>query len=101
MRSGAPSILAPVDWDEFDPHRLFELIRDRGPAADAERTVFAFEQALASARIDPELLDSLLVATACLLARARDETPRTVLDDAFRRAVGDAEWRERYAPLLG
>ena len=89
-----------VDWDEVDPARLFESIRARGPAADAERTVWAFEQMLQNARIDDELLRHLLVAAASLIAYHEGSTPRHVLEQVFRRAVADDEWRERYAPLL-
>jgi hypothetical protein len=43
----------------------------------------------------------LLVACVCLVAHAEGETPRTVLEHRFRRAVSDAEWREHFATLLG
>jgi hypothetical protein len=90
-----------VDWYEVDTSRLFETIRERGPAAEAERTIWAFQKALEVARVDAELLEHLLVASVCLVAHERRETPRTVLEQVFRRAVGDGEWREHYAPLLG
>lgn len=90
-----------MDWHELDTAQLFETIRSRGPADDAERTVLAFERALELARVDAVLLDHLVVAAACLLAHARDQTPRTVLEHVFRRSVSDADWRERYAPLFG
>jgi hypothetical protein len=89
-----------VSWDEIDPSRLFESIRARGPAADAERTVWAFERALEAARIDGQLLGHVLVAAASLIAYEEGSTPRHVLEQIFRRAVADDEWRERYAPLL-
>jgi hypothetical protein len=89
-----------VDWGAIDPERLFGAIRERGPAPDAERAVWAFEQALGVARIDGELLSHLLVACVCLLAYGEDESPRTLLEQAFRRSVSDDEWRERFAPLL-
>lgn len=90
-----------MDWDEIDFSALFETIRERGPAAEAERTVWAFERALRAARSDGELLEHLLVACVCLVAHERQQTPRTVLEQVFRRAVGDNEWRERFAPLIG
>jgi hypothetical protein len=62
--------------------------------------IWSFEHALAAARVDPHLLDYLLVAAVCLIARAQRETPRTVLGQVFRRSVPDEEWRNRYAPLL-
>jgi hypothetical protein len=90
-----------MNWDHFDPSSLFETIRERRPAPEAERTVWAFERALDVARVDPELLDHLLVACVCLVAREQRTTPRTVLEHVFRRAVGDGEWRERFAPRFG
>lgn len=87
--------------DQLDPTALFDAIRERGPAADAERTIFAFERALELARIDSDLLEHLLVACTCLLAHDREESPRTILEQVFRRSVSDREWRTRYLPLLG
>lgn len=81
--------------------RLYELVRERGPAPDAEQTIRALERALEVARGDPALLEHLLVATVALVAAARDETPRTILEKLFRRAVSDDEWRDRYVPVLG
>jgi hypothetical protein len=89
-----------VDWNTIDPEPLFEAIRERGPASDAERSVWAFERALVAARMDRELLRHLLVACVCLVARDEGVTPRTVLERLFRRAVSDREWWEEYAPLL-
>jgi hypothetical protein len=90
----------PVNWHTVDPEPLFEAIRGRGPASDAERSVWAFERALAAARIDGDLLRHLLVACVCLVAHEEGETPRTVLERLFRRSVSDREWREEYAPLF-
>jgi hypothetical protein len=89
-----------VNWNAVDPSRLFDTIRERGPAEDAERTVWAFERALEFARLDPELMGHLLVACVCLVAHAEGETPRTVLEQRFRRAVSDDEWREHFVTLL-
>jgi hypothetical protein len=89
-----------MDWDTVDPSALFDEIRERFLGPDAERMVWAFERALAAARVDPHLLDYLLVASACLVAHAEQVTPRTVLEQYFRRSVADDEWRDRYAPLL-
>jgi hypothetical protein len=89
-----------MNWDELDESQLFASIREQWPAPEAERTVWAFEQALEVARIDPDLLEHLLVACVCLVARQQRTTPRTVLEHVFRRAVGDGEWRDRFAPLL-
>jgi hypothetical protein len=90
-----------MDWDAIDLSTLIADIRDRFLGPDAEKMVWAFERALATARIDEHLLDYLLVAVVCLVAHGRSETPRTVLEQVFRRSVSDDEWRERYAPLLG
>ena len=89
-----------VDWDTIDPEPLFDAIRARGPASDAERTVWAFERALTVARLEPELLRHLLVAAVCLVAYEEGDTPRAVLERLFRRSVGDAEWHDRFAPLF-
>ena len=97
--AGTRQILRYVDWNAIDPKRLFDAIRERGPASDAERSVWA-ERALVAARIDADLLRHLLVACVCLVAHEEGETPRAVLERLFRRAVGDREWQEGFAPLL-
>lgn len=89
-----------MNWDELDASALFASIRAQRPVPEAERTVWAFERALEVARIDPELIEHLLVACVCLAAREKRTTPRTVLEHMFRRSVPDAEWRDRFAPLL-
>jgi hypothetical protein len=86
-----------VDWDSFDPTPLFEAIRERGPAPDAEQTVWALERALQVARTDGAFVEHLVVASVCLLAFDRGETPRTILEQMFRRSVSDREWQESYA----
>ena len=87
-------------WDAIELSALFGDIRQRFAGPDAERMIWAFERALETARLDERLLDYVLVATVCLVARAQSETPRTVLEQVFRRSVSDEEWRGRYAPLL-
>ena len=89
-----------MDWNAVDTERLFDAIRRHGPRSDAERSVWAFERALVAARIDGSLLRHLLVACVCLVAHEEGETPRTVLERVFRRAVSDSEWREEYASLI-
>lgn len=89
-----------MNWNTVDPEPLFEAIRERGPASDAERSVWAFERALVAARIDGALLRHLLVACVCLIAHEEGETPRAVLERLFRRSVSDQEWFEDFAPLL-
>lgn len=89
-----------MEWEHVDPERLFAAIRASGPPAGAERTVWAFERALAAARIDPELLRHLLVACVSLVAYEEGQPPRAVLEQLFRRSVSDAEWRERFEPLI-
>ena len=90
-----------MEWENVEPDALFRAIRDRVPGSDAERTVWAFERAIAAAKLDPELLRHLLVACVCLVAYEEGKTPRAVLEEIFRRSVTDAEWRDRFAPLIG
>ncbi len=80
---------------------LSAAVRETQSPADGEKMIWAFEQALGIARIDEGLLDYVLVAVVCLIARVTAESPRTVLETYFRRSVGDDEWRLRYLPLLG
>jgi hypothetical protein len=89
-----------MDWDSFDLSALADFIRERFAGHDAEKMIWSFEHALTAARVDPHLLDYLLAAAVCLIAHAECETPRTVLEQVFRRSVTDHEWRHRYAPLL-
>jgi len=98
--SAARGTARQVNWNTVDTERLFAAIRDRGPASDAERSVWAFERALVAARIDGALLRHLLVACVCLVAHEDGETPRAVLERLFRRAISDEEWRKDYAPLF-
>ena len=90
-----------MDWDAFDLEELAAEIRRTERSADAERAIWAFEEAVRVARIDPELLPHLLAALTCLLARVGDVSPRDVLESYFRRSVTDERWRERYLPLFG
>jgi hypothetical protein len=92
--------MAEPNWSDLDLRALVEELRRTLPPADAEKMVWAFEQALAAARVDGELLRCLLAATASLIARAEDSSPRHVFEAFFRRSVSDDEWRERYAPLI-
>jgi hypothetical protein len=89
-----------MDWDGFTLDCLSSELRDdlRGP--EAERMIFAFEEALRVARTDEDLLPHLLAATTCLLAHVEGTTPRGVLETFFRRSVSDQVWRERYAPFF-
>jgi hypothetical protein len=89
-----------VDWKQLDLSPLFEAIRAQTPAPDAERMVWALEQTLRGARIDPGLLDHLAVAAVCALAYRDGETPRAVLEKLFRRAVGDDRWNAEFAGLI-
>jgi hypothetical protein len=92
--------MAGLDWDELDLGILAGGLRATLPPAEAEKMVWAFEQALGVARIDGDLLRYMLAATASLIARAEESTPRTVFEAFFRRSVSDDDWRERYAPLI-
>jgi hypothetical protein len=89
-----------MDWDGFRLERLASELRDDLNAPEAERMIFAFEEALRVARTDEEVLHHLLAATTCLLAHVEGTTPRGVLETFFRRSVSDQVWRERYAPLF-
>ena len=89
------------DWDILDTGPLFEAVRGGGSTPDAEKMIWAFERCFAAARIDQSLLDYLLAAVVCLLARSNDCSPRHVLEMYFRRALTDEEWRDKYRPLFG
>jgi hypothetical protein len=89
-----------MDWDSIDPEGLFDAIRARGPGSEAERTIWAFERGIAVARLESELLRHLLVACVCLVAYDEGQSPRAVLEQLFRRSISDAEWRDRFEPLL-
>jgi hypothetical protein len=89
-----------LDWDTFDFEPLTQELRRACGPVEAERMVYAFERALALARIDPELLPHLFAATACLLARIDGVSPRTVMERYFRRAVSDEQWQQVYLPLF-
>ena len=89
-----------VDWHAFELRPLAEAIRRDLRAEEAERMLWAFEHALQAARVDPCLLDHLLVACTCLIARSHETAPREILDQFFRRAAPDDVWRHRYRPLL-
>jgi hypothetical protein len=95
-----PTEFVSVDWDEFTLEHLAAELRDDLGGPEAERMIFAFEEALRVARADEELLPHLLAATTCLLAHLERTTPRGVLETFFRRSVSDQEWRERYVPLF-
>jgi hypothetical protein len=88
------------NWDDLDLQALEQELRNALPGPEAEKMVWAFERALAVARVDGDLLRYLLAATASLLAAAEASTPRTVFEAFFRRSVSDEEWRDRYAELL-
>jgi hypothetical protein len=90
-----------VDWDAFDLDGLAAAVRSHGSGPDAERMIWAFEEGLRVARLDPELLSYLLAALACLVARLEECSPRDVLEAFFRRSIPDEEWRARYLPLFG
>jgi hypothetical protein len=92
--------MSAVDWDTFGVERLAAELRDKRSGPDAEKMIFAFEEAVRIARIDEDLLDYLLVATCCLLARVDDSSPRDILETFFRRSLTTEEWREHYLPLL-
>ena len=89
-----------MDWHGLNPEPLFSSVREEVPPADAERTVWAFEQVFRAARIDPVLLDHLAAAALCGLAYRDSITPRAVAEQLFRRSIGDETWYDRYASLF-
>ena len=50
-----PTELSSVDWDEFRLERLAGELREDLSGPEAERMIFAFEEALRLARSDEEL----------------------------------------------
>ena len=92
--------MAEPNWSELDLQLLAQQLRSSLPPVEAEKMVWAFEHALAAARIDGDLLRYLLAATASFVARAEESSPRAVFEAFFRRSVSDEEWRERYAGLI-
>ena len=93
-------LMPDPDWSQLDLQALTEELRATLSPSDAEKMVWAFEQALAAARIDGELLRCLLAATASLVAGAEESSPRAVFEAFFRRSVSDDQWRKRYAGLI-
>jgi hypothetical protein len=92
--------MSTIDWHEIDLAAVTRELRATLPASEAEKMVWAFEEALSTARIDGDLLRYLLAAVASLLASAEGSSPRTVFETFFRRSVSDEEWRERFAGLF-
>jgi hypothetical protein len=92
--------MGSIDWNQLDLDRLASELRSTLPAAEAEKMVWAFEQALGVARIEGDLLRYLFAATAALMARVEDTSPRTIFEAFFRRSVSDDEWRDRYVGLI-
>jgi Ser/Thr protein kinase RdoA (MazF antagonist) len=90
-----------MNWSEIDLERLVDELHASNEPADAERIARAFEEVLRLVRNDPELLPSLLAAAVSLAAYEEGISPRTVLEQWFRRSVPDEVWRERYLPLFG
>jgi hypothetical protein len=92
--------MSSYDWETFDLEKLAAQLREDPGGPEAERMIWAFEEALRVARAGDDLLPHFLAATTCLLARAEETTPRTVLEGFFRRSASDDSWRERYLPLF-
>ena len=92
--------MRPLDWHELDLEALASELRSTLPPAEAEKMIWAFDQAVGVARIEGDLLRYLLAATAALIARVEDSSPRTIFEAFFRRSISDDEWRDRYARLI-
>jgi len=88
------------DLSTLDLDALLDELHGSNAPADAERMVRAFDEVLRLVRRDPEALPFLLAATVSLLAYVEGSSPRTVLEQWFRRSVPDDVWRERYLPLF-
>jgi hypothetical protein len=93
--------VSAVDWNSFELTPLADVVRESAGGPDGERMIWAFEEAVRVARMDPELLSYLLAALTCLVARTEGCSPRDVLESFFRRSIPDEEWRGRYLPLFG
>ena len=89
-----------MDLSMLDLDALLDELRATNPDGDAGRMIRAFEEVLRLVRDDPELLPALLAAAVALSAFVEDSSPRTVLEQWFRRSVPDEIWRERYLPLF-
>jgi hypothetical protein len=89
-----------VDWHTFDLEEFTRELRGNLNGPDADKLIWAFEQAVGVARIDDDLLSYLAVAIVCLLARLDESSPRTVLEAFFRKSVADEDWRRTYLPLF-
>jgi hypothetical protein len=89
-----------IDWEGFSLDRLAAELREDPGGAEGERMIWAFEEAVRIARAGDDLLPHFLAAATCLLARAEESTPRTVLEGFFRRSASDETWRDRYLPLF-
>jgi hypothetical protein len=92
--------MSRVDWERFSLDLLAAELREDPGGAEGERMIWAFEEALRVARGGADLLPHFLAATACLLARAEETTPRGVLEAFFRRSTSDEVWQTRYLPLF-
>ncbi len=89
-----------MDWERFELGDLAREIRANGKAVDAEKMIWAFEEAVRVARIDPDLLSYQLAAVTCLLARLEGTSPRSVLEAFFRRSIPDEQWRDQFLPAV-
>jgi len=92
--------MSRMDLSTLDLDALLDELRATNPDGEAERMVRAFEEVLRLVRDDQELLPALLAAAVALSAVVEDSSPRTVLEQWFRRSVPDEIWRERYLPLF-
>jgi hypothetical protein len=88
------------DWDNFDLEKLTSDLGGHLNGPDAEKLIWAFEQAVQVARIDDDLLSYMAVAIVCLLARLDESSPRAVLERFFRCSISDEDWRRTYLPLF-
>jgi hypothetical protein len=92
--------MGAINWHQLDLEALTSELRANLSPEEAERMIWAFEHAVGVARTDGDLLRYLFAATAALIARVEDSSPRTIFEAYFRRSVSDDEWRDRYARLI-
>jgi nucleotide-binding universal stress UspA family protein len=96
----ARRVVTVVDWQSFDLEEFTRELRGNLNGPDADKLIWAFEEAVEVARTDEDLLSYLVVASLCLLARLDESSPRAVLEVFFRQSVTDEDWRRTYLPLF-
>jgi hypothetical protein len=82
--------------------RAFErLVSQLVQAPGGRRLARVVEDVQELAERDDDSLVDWVVAAVCVLAISWETTPRSVLEDFFRRAVADDVWRELASRAAG